>query len=79
MRFMSMVWGYGMTDKKNFCKNPIITSIYTADPAPMVYGDTLYLYTSHDEDQLVNEYCTTKTVPLIPLQNAMVFTKFKKG
>ena len=31
-------------------KNPIITSIYTADPAPMVYGDTLYLYTTHDED-----------------------------
>ena len=24
-----------------------------ADPAPMVYGDTLYLYTTHDEDQLV--------------------------
>ena len=32
----------------NFHKNPIITNIYTADPAPMVYGDTLYLYTTHD-------------------------------
>ncbi len=30
--------------------NPIVQSIYTADPAPMVYNDTLYLYTSHDED-----------------------------
>ena len=38
--------------EKRFCKNPIITSIYTADPAPMVYGDTLYLYTTHDEDVL---------------------------
>ncbi len=30
--------------------NPIIQTKYTADPAPLVYGDTLYLYTSHDED-----------------------------
>ncbi len=31
-------------------KNPVIQTVYTADPAPMVYNDTLYLYTSHDED-----------------------------
>lgn len=31
-------------------KNPIIQTVYTADPAPMVYNDTLYLYTGHDED-----------------------------
>jgi arabinoxylan arabinofuranohydrolase len=31
-------------------QNPIIQTIYTADPAPMVYHDTLYLYTGHDED-----------------------------
>ena len=29
---------------------PIIQTKYTADPAPMVYGDTVYLYTTHDED-----------------------------
>ena len=39
-------------------KNPIITSIYTADPAPMVCGDTLYLYTTHDEDKLINNFYT---------------------
>ena len=38
--------------------NPIIKNIYTADPAPMVYGDTLYLYTTHDEDELVNDFYT---------------------
>ena len=32
--------------------NPIVQNTYTADPAPMAYGDTLYLYTSHDEDEL---------------------------
>ncbi|MCL4103217.1 hypothetical protein MMG03_002832 [Fibrobacter succinogenes] len=31
-------------------QQPIITTNYTADPAPMVHGDTLYLYTTHDED-----------------------------
>ncbi len=31
-------------------ENPIVQTIYTADPAPMVDGDTLYVYTSHDED-----------------------------
>ena len=31
-------------------QNPIIQTIYTADPAPMVHNDTVYLYTTHDED-----------------------------
>lgn len=31
-------------------QHPIITTKYTADPAPMVYQDTVYLYTTHDED-----------------------------
>ncbi|SDI11620.1 arabinoxylan arabinofuranohydrolase [Pseudobutyrivibrio sp. 49] len=30
--------------------NPIVQTIYSTDPAPMVYGDTLYVYTGHDED-----------------------------
>lgn len=29
---------------------PIIQTKYTADPAPMVHNDTIFLYTSHDED-----------------------------
>lgn len=28
---------------------PIIQTKYTADPAPMLYNDTVFLYTSHDE------------------------------
>jgi arabinoxylan arabinofuranohydrolase len=31
-------------------QNPIVQTKYTADPAPMVYRDTVFLYTSHDED-----------------------------
>lgn len=31
-------------------QNPIVQTTYTADPAPMVYNDKMYLYTSHDEE-----------------------------
>ena len=31
--------------------NPIIRDRFTADPAPLVVGDTLYLYVGHDEAQ----------------------------
>lgn len=34
----------------SFVDNPIIQTNYTADPAPMVYNDTVYLYTTHDEN-----------------------------
>lgn len=30
--------------------NPIVQTNYTADPAPMIYNDTFYVYTSHDLD-----------------------------
>lgn len=29
---------------------PLVQTKYTADPAPYVHGDTVYLYTTHDED-----------------------------
>ena len=32
-----------------FAANPIITNIYTADPAPLVVGNTMYIYTGRDE------------------------------
>ena len=33
-----------------YADNPVIQTKFTADPAPMVYKDTVFLYTSHDED-----------------------------
>ncbi|MDE6143765.1 MAG: family 43 glycosylhydrolase, partial [Muribaculaceae bacterium] len=32
------------------CENPFVQTCFTTDPAPMVYGDRLYVYTGHDED-----------------------------
>ncbi|MCQ2204563.1 MAG: family 43 glycosylhydrolase [Bacteroidales bacterium] len=34
-------------------QNPVIDAIYTPDPAPYVYGDKLYLFVDHDEDDAV--------------------------
>lgn len=31
-------------------ENPFVQTCFTTDPAPMVHGDTLYVYTGHDED-----------------------------
>ncbi|MDD6028910.1 MAG: family 43 glycosylhydrolase [Bacteroidales bacterium] len=31
-------------------QNPIVQTCFTSDPAPMVAGDRLYVYTGHDED-----------------------------
>ncbi|MDG5767818.1 glycoside hydrolase family 43 protein [Balneolales bacterium ANBcel1] len=34
--------------------NPIVQTMFTADPAPMVYNDTLFVYTTHDEQESSN-------------------------
>ena len=39
-------------------QNPIIQTNYTADPAPMIHNGTVYLYTSHDEDNTVKNFFT---------------------
>ncbi len=39
-------------------QNPIVQTAYTADPAPMIYNGTVYLYTSHDEDSTVKNFFT---------------------
>ena len=31
-------------------QNPIVQTCYTSDPAPMVHGDKIYVYTGHDEN-----------------------------
>src|SRR3982751_2831682 len=38
--------------------NPIVQTIYTADPAPLGYNGRVYLYTGHDEDN--STYFTMK-------------------
>ena len=52
----------------------IIQTKYTADPSPMVHNDTVFLYTSHDEDdatgfKMLNWLLFTSTDMVKPGQN----------
>ncbi|MBN1605534.1 MAG: family 43 glycosylhydrolase [Polyangiaceae bacterium] len=47
---LSSASAVGLLARASLADNPIIQTKYTADPAPLVYEDTVYLYTSHDED-----------------------------
>jgi beta-xylosidase len=54
-----------------YAGNPIIKSIYTADPAAMVHDDTLYVYTGHDEQVagaegfVMNDWYVFSTVDMV--------------
>ena len=51
--FKIFVFSFGMCmtiPGAGIAQNPIIQTKYTADLAPMVYHDTVFLYTSHDEE-----------------------------
>lgn len=43
-----------------FADNPVIQNYYSADPAPMVYKDRVYLFTSHDEDVTESNFFTMR-------------------
>ena len=48
---------HAQTSTLTYTGNPIVRDRYTADPAPLVVGDTLYLYVGHDEakgDEMFN-------------------------
>ena len=44
-------WTLELNDRarKTWVRNPIVQTIYSTDPAPMVHGDRVYVYTGHDE------------------------------
>jgi len=54
----SIILVMGLTITTCFADNPVIQTIYTADPFPMVYNGVCYLYTDHDEDNIVNNFYT---------------------
>src|SRR5690242_3871292 len=53
-RFFIVVCGLTWFSAAASADNPIIQTIYTADPAPLVFNDRVYLYTGHDEDGSTN-------------------------
>lgn len=47
---LTTLYTLGAFTQFSFSQNPVIQTCFTTDPAPMVYDDTLYVYTGHDED-----------------------------
>ena len=45
---LGMLLGSALAAGAAAAGNPLVTDIFTADPAGRVYGDRLYVYTSHD-------------------------------
>lgn len=56
-------------------QNPIIQTVYTADPAPLVYNDTLFLFAGHDEDEttekgfIMKDYLCFSTTDMVNWTN----------
>lgn len=52
-------------------QNPIIQTVFTADPAPLVHNDTLFLFTGHDENNatkesfIMNDYLCFSTTDMV--------------
>ena len=40
---------FGLFASNVFAENPIIQTYYSPDPAPVVFGDTVCVYTGNDE------------------------------
>ena len=55
---LSLCLGSLFIPQKVSAENPIIQTTYTADPSPLVVGDTLYVYTTRDElkEQKYNDW-----------------------
>ncbi len=58
MRITKLLISISLLPLACFAQNPIVQTYYTADPAPMVHDGTVYLYTSHDEDETVKNFFT---------------------
>lgn len=67
--FFSTAFSLGMM--KLAAQNPIIQTIYTADPAPLVHKDVLYLYVGRDQENapaksyLMREYRLFTTTDMV--------------
>jgi len=77
---------FGATTFVGNSQNPIIQNVYTADPAPMVYNDTLFLFTGHDEDEttekgfIMKDYLCFSTTDMVNwTQHGSVFTTESLG
>ena len=50
-RLLSMALLCAAPSSSVLAQNPIVQTCFTTDPAPMVHGDRIYVYTGHDENK----------------------------
>lgn len=56
LSIMVVIYNTAKAQNSTRAGNPIFTDIYTADPAALVVGDTVFLYTGHDVAKPPKEY-----------------------
>lgn len=66
-----------------YAQNPIINHMYTADPSARVFGDTLWIYPSHDKDDALTfsmeDYHAFSTTDMVNwTDNGVVFNPIKQ-
>ena len=71
IKILNIAFFFTMVSFTCKCQNPIIQNVFTADPSPLVYNDTLYLYTGHDEDSattrgfIMDDYLCFSTTDMV--------------
>lgn len=80
-----LITDFSLAQERILGENPIIRDIFTADPAALVYEDTVYLYVGHDEatgDEMFNinewlAYSSTDMKSWVPHGTVMKPTDFE--
>ena len=50
LALLSNILPFGKAWLGSYAQNPIAQTCFSTDPAPMVSGDRLYVFTGHDEE-----------------------------
>ncbi|MEO6548073.1 MAG: glycoside hydrolase family 43 protein [Ferruginibacter sp.] len=86
MKILTALFACALLALDAVAQNPIIQHVFTADPAPMVHNDTLYLYVGHDEDSatqkgfIMDDYLCYATTDMVNWTNhGSVFTTASLG
>ncbi len=70
-KIVAALFGIAAMPCSGISQNPIIQTVYTADPAPMLYNDTMFLFTGHDEDSattkgfIMDDYLCFSTIDMV--------------
>lgn len=70
-RLVSLLFMGGFLCFSLIAQNPIVQTMYTADPAPMIHNDSLFVFVGHDQENapknsyLMREYRVYSTIDMV--------------